>query len=66
MMYNSSCLTVCYAGSIRLTGGQSAAQGTVDLCNENMWAAICDLYWTTRDAEVVCRQLGFNASELFL
>lgn len=62
---NSFCRKVCYAGSIRLTGGHSAAQGTVDLCIENIWAAICDIHWTTHDAEVVCRQLGFNSSELF-
>ena len=58
------CCAVCYAGSIRLTGGQSAAEGTVDFCDENIWAAICDVYWSANDAEVVCRQLGFNASEL--
>ena len=54
---------VCYKGDIRLLGGQNAAEGTVELCAINQWIAICGQFWTTNDAKVVCRQLGFNNSE---
>ena len=40
-----------------------AAQGTVELCAKNQWDTICSQLWTTSDAKVVCRQLGYNASE---
>ena len=57
-------LSACYAGDIRLLGGLTAAQGTIQLCVKNEWAAICDQYWSAKDARVVCRQLGFNTSKI--
>ena len=60
---NSDIIAVCYEGEIRLLGGPTAAQGTVELCARNQWDAICDPYWSANDAKVVCRQLGFNRSE---
>ena len=57
---------VCYEGDIRLLGGPTVAQGTVELCIRNQYAAICGQYWTANDSKVVCRQLGFNNSELSL
>lgn len=55
--------TVCYTGHIRLLGGQSAAEGTMELCSLNTWAATCGEYFSVDDATVICRQLGFNSSE---
>ena len=28
-----------------------------------VWGVICDDYWTTRDAHVACRQLGYTHAQ---
>ena len=46
---------------MRLTGGVSKNEGTVELCVNNEWAgSICDTEWDNADAAVVCRQLGYE------
>ena len=52
-------ITACTQGSIRLQGG-SATRGRVEICNNNVWGTVCDDLWGTPDAQVACRQLGFE------
>ncbi len=35
--------------------------GRIEICNDEVWKAICDSDWTRTDAAVACRQLGYSA-----
>ena len=54
------CLT-CTTGTVRLRGG-NATSGRVEICNNAVWGTVCDDLWDTQDAQVVCRQLGYEAT----
>lgn len=47
-------------GAIRLVGGASDNEGNVEIFHRGRWGNICDDEWDKYEAEVVCRQLGFN------
>lgn len=52
---------VCSNGDVRLVGGVVDSEGTVELCREGQWGGtICDFGWGVPDAEVICRQLGYE------
>ena len=61
----SGSLTVfCERGDIRLAGdldlrGGSNMVGRVEICVDEVWGTVCDDWFTTEDATVACRQLGF-------
>ena len=51
--------TECRDGSEQLRGGVSAHLGRVEICVEGTWGTVCDNSWDSRDAAVVCKQLGY-------
>ena len=52
---NSSCVN----GDVRLIGGSSENEGRVEICRDSVWAAVAHKGWDQREAQVVCKQLGF-------
>lgn len=50
----------CDDAQVRLVGGNSTSEGTVQVCYYNNWGLISDVQWDDKDAQVICRQLQFN------
>ena len=58
---------LCVDGGIRLMGGRARpADGRVEVCYNNVWARVCDSSWSSLEAGVVCKQLGYQGLELLL
>ena len=50
----------CSSGPLRLVGGNLPNEGRVEICLNDVWGTVCDDGWSTTDAIVVCRQLGYS------
>ncbi len=59
-------IATCSENAVRLADGADSAQGRVEICRDGDWRSICFDSWDFNDAQVVCRQLGFNGRELML
>lgn len=47
---------------MRLIDGSNITQGVLEVCFDGTWGSVCDNYWTTPDAEIACKQLGFASA----
>lgn len=56
---NSVCIPVEIL-QVRLVNGSHYGEGRVEVLHNNIWGTVCDDIWTTSNAQVVCRMLGYN------
>ena len=48
-----------WGGNIRLVGGSYQWEGRVEVYLSKTWGTITDSDWTSEDAQVICRNLGY-------
>lgn len=51
---------MCQEGEIRLTGGNTHTEGTIEICYNSLWGMIAASGWNDIDSAVVCKQLGYS------
>ena len=51
------------SGDLRLVGGAADHEGRLEIFHAGRWGTVCDDYWTDKDSDVACRQLGYPGAE---
>ena len=62
---------MCTDGAVQLVSSEgvvsgSVARGRVEVCTNETWGTVCDQSWSKQDAEVVCAQLGYLKSGVYI
>ena len=52
--------TSCNNGDVHLVGGINELEGRVEICYNKIWGSVCHNSWGTADANVLCKQLGYQ------
>lgn len=60
-----SWLIGCSDGEVRLVNGSVATEGRLEICLDKKWGIVCDDLFTNKNADVVCRQLGYPTDGIF-
>ena len=53
-------LISCSDYEVRLVNGSSSNEGRLEVCIQGEWGTVYDGGWEKREAQVVCRQLGYQ------
>ena len=56
----------CTDGSVRLAAGTYSFEGRVEVCVNGVWGTVCHDLWSTSDAAVACRQLGYSTYGIYV
>ena len=51
----------CTDYEVKLINGSSSNEGTLQVCLNNAWGTACNKQLNTKDAGVICHQLGYPA-----
>jgi len=49
---------------VRLRSGAMVSEGRVEVKYHDFWGTICDDHWTLKEANVVCRSLGYGSAAM--
>ena len=51
-----------YSGEIRLSGGTTVSEGNVEIYLNGQWGRVCSDRMSSDEANVICRQLGYDSA----
>jgi deleted-in-malignant-brain-tumors protein 1 len=57
---------ICVDGEARLVNGSTTSEGRVEICYAGIWGSVCDKSWGNFDAAIVCLQLGFQGTSMYI
>ena len=59
-------IATCNDGDIRLIHGDTEYDGLVEVCFNQRWGTVNGDGWSSVDAQVVCRQLGYSTEGKYI